>query len=322
MKTSGWRGIVLVETELRRCRETRTARPSAGPSSKPPAPDKCVHSSVMRSSRSQRIMNAPQRFAIDAPIDTHPNARLKLNLDQAADASRAIAPVRCCRYSRCRVWPRYRHGRFARRCNLDSRESWRRSLFSFITWAAKLSIEKLSAPGVKLPSPDLVPLDGLRYRRAGRKGFADDRQLLPNRPDAPPANASDNLNAGPATTHTTGRRTTRIALNLAVHPALRQNTQDSKITVLCARRLPDNAYSPSSARSIALPRMRRTRANSFCFSRMVWVMLSYRIPPTLYKSMRPLRPSDAMNPISMENKELIVAKVLGPRAAQWHRSVG
>ena len=51
--------------------------------------------------------------------------------------------------------------------------------------------------------------------------IADNRQLPLNRPNPPTRNAPDNLNLRLAITHTTGRMTTRIAFNLAVHPALR-----------------------------------------------------------------------------------------------------
>ena len=39
---------------------------------------------------------------------------------------------------------------------------------------------------------------------------------------------SDNVNAGSAITHTAGRRTSRITLNITIHLALRQNMQTSK----------------------------------------------------------------------------------------------
>ena len=52
-------------------------------------------------------------------------------------------------------------------------------------------------------------------------------------------------NAGGATTHTTGGKTIRIALNLAVHPALRQNTHTAKLSLPSqggAQTRPDHAY--------------------------------------------------------------------------------
>ena len=89
----------------------------------------------------------------------------------------------------------------------------------------------MSGPRVKLSSIDFAPLDRPRHRRARRKGFAEDRQLLLKRPDAPTGDAFNDLNAGGTTTHTTSRKTTRIDLNLAIHPALRQNTQTAKLSL-------------------------------------------------------------------------------------------
>jgi hypothetical protein len=187
----------------------------------------------MRSSRRQHIENTLQRIAIDPSANAHPHARLKLNFDKAAVASRAMAPVRSGLYRqiRRRFWPRCRCSGFTHGRHLHPRENRRRSICSPITRAAKLSIEKLSAPRVKLSGIDFVPLDRARHRRARRKGFAEDRQLLLNRPDAPTRDAFNDLNAGGTTTHTTGRKTTRIALNLASHPALRQNTQTAKLSL-------------------------------------------------------------------------------------------
>jgi hypothetical protein len=136
------------------------------------------------------------------------------------------------------------------RRNLHPRKSWRRSQSSLVTGAAKLSIEKLPAPSVKLPGINLAPIDRFRHRLARRKGFANDSKLLLNRPSAPNQNTRGNLNAGPATAHTTGRSTTRVVRNLDRHLKLLRRLADSEIMASCARRLPDHASEANAFRDV------------------------------------------------------------------------
>ena len=98
---------------------------------------------------------------------------------------------------------------------------------------AQFTVQQLLAPGVKLARADLMALACLRNRQAGRKRLANDPKLLLKAPAPPPRNAPDNLDAPVATTHTTGRMTTRILVNPTDQIALprkQRNGQDYEIS--------------------------------------------------------------------------------------------